>query len=853
MGFLEVGTPLSFEDAVEYLDYVRLHGVLQFIEIYKRVKDRKNDILLWGDEVEFHLVRFQPADSSSSSGGSSSSSADTGKRAYISLRAPEVLATLEAQETALGSDSVASWKPEYGSWMVESTPRYPYGGYTSDLRRVESHMIERRNRLRAVLQPGEHAVTMVAFPTFGVGSFTLPPHPPGGPVSESLYVPDAVINPHPRFGTLTANIRKRRGQKVDIRVPKVKNSSSSTSSSGGNNDNAAAPAAASAARDGTKEATPATAPASAPTPPAGATATGDDDDRVHMDCMAFGMGCCCLQVTFQARDIEESRALYDQLAVLSPIFLAISAGCPILHGHLVDTDVRWDTIAGSVDCRTPLERGCVGHRYVGKDPEIQKAAERTRAHGRPGTSRIQKSRYDSISSYISTSSKLRPSLHNDLPREVDEELLELMMQHEAGVDRLLAEHVAHLFIRDPLVIFSERIKIDDAKSGEHFENIQSTNWQTVRWKPPPPELGDEMGWRVEFRSMDIQLSDFENAALTVVIVLVTRVILFFDLNMYIPISKVDENMKTAHGKDALLKGLFYFRKHLVPLKEQCDDKETEEEAAAAAATEQGSASATSPATPDPDALEQMTVEEIFFGKVGVDTAEEAEEGAGDPDQYFPGLFALIYAYLDIIQCDRDTRVVVEEYMDFVGQRIKGIIPTNAAWIRSRVDAHPDHVPGSSVVEPNVAADLVRECVAIGDREGHCKALHGNFRASLDVDARRKVNLGFGYVGGSSASSAGAPGKSPLQTVRLRGGSFRDEVGALASGGPGKYQQCAMIRELVDKYTPRNKRGGNFGNHVVNFGGGKVGGGGGGGGSEGAESSAQSAFAATPAFLGTSTT
>jgi hypothetical protein len=36
---------------------------------------------------------------------------------------------------------------------------------------------------------------------------------------ESKWAPDEVINPHPRFGTLTQNIRKRRGQKVDIRIP----------------------------------------------------------------------------------------------------------------------------------------------------------------------------------------------------------------------------------------------------------------------------------------------------------------------------------------------------------------------------------------------------------------------------------------------------------------------------------------------------------------------------------------------------------------------------------------------------------------------------------------------------------
>lgn len=36
---------------------------------------------------------------------------------------------------------------------------------------------------------------------------------------KSKYVPDVCINPHPRFGTLVANIRSRRGSKVDIQVP----------------------------------------------------------------------------------------------------------------------------------------------------------------------------------------------------------------------------------------------------------------------------------------------------------------------------------------------------------------------------------------------------------------------------------------------------------------------------------------------------------------------------------------------------------------------------------------------------------------------------------------------------------
>ena len=56
---------------------------------------------------------------------------------------------------------------------------------------------------------------------------------------------------------------------------------------------------------------------------------------INMDCMAYGMGCCCLQITFLARDLKESRYLYDQLAVLTPIFLALTAAAPVFHGRCV--------------------------------------------------------------------------------------------------------------------------------------------------------------------------------------------------------------------------------------------------------------------------------------------------------------------------------------------------------------------------------------------------------------------------------------------------------------------------------------------------------------------------------------
>ena len=49
-----------------------------------------------------------------------------------------------------------------------------------------------------------------------------------------------------------------------------------------------------------------------------------------------------------------------------------------------------------------------------------------------------------------------------------------------------------------MTLWGERVELDDETESDHFENIQSTNWQTLRFKPPPPN--SPIGWRVEFRT-----------------------------------------------------------------------------------------------------------------------------------------------------------------------------------------------------------------------------------------------------------------------------------------------------------------------------------------------------------------
>lgn len=52
----QVGKPLEWEDSLPYLNYVREHGVLQFLEIYKKLKDTHRTELKWGEELEYGII-----------------------------------------------------------------------------------------------------------------------------------------------------------------------------------------------------------------------------------------------------------------------------------------------------------------------------------------------------------------------------------------------------------------------------------------------------------------------------------------------------------------------------------------------------------------------------------------------------------------------------------------------------------------------------------------------------------------------------------------------------------------------------------------------------------------------------
>ncbi|EDL44994.1 gamma-glutamylcysteine synthetase, putative [Plasmodium vivax] len=430
---------------------------------------------------------------------------------------------------------------------------------------------------------------------------------------------------------------------------------------------------------------------------------------VYLDAMFFGMSMCCQQVTMSFPTIDDAKYLYDQLAVIAPLFLALTASTPYLGGFLTETDTRWRVISNTVDCRTEEELA-----YIAKP------------------------RYSGISLYISNELPLRKNYHlyNDIDVVLDKNVYDKLVKE--NVDDFLARHVASLFVRDPIVVFqgsySERdiqsiegrmrglggeTEVESSPGGgsphrgvppprgdyshlaafgknplngvylsedfhfledyeetvlsshQHFENFQSTNWNSVRFKPPPI-LGNHgngpssIGWRVEFRTPDIQITDFENASVVTLIMVLSKFILKEKLNLYIPMSLLEENLYRSANRDAIFKEKFYFRRDL--------SYDTED-----------------------NQVEEKTLYDIFFNDHN-------------------GIFFLCSKYIEEQfregLLSHAAKNKIDEYIEFVKQRCAGKICTGAAYLRNFIMNHPAY-QRDSYINSRINYDICKLIADIG--------------------------------------------------------------------------------------------------------------------------------------------
>ena len=132
------------------------------------------------------------------------------------------------------------------------------------------------------------------------------------------------------------------------------------------------------------------------------------------------------------------------------------------------------------------------------------------------------------------------------------------------LDKKLLHHYGFHYVRDQLVVFKHTVEhelsLNDTKL---FEGLQSSNWNDVRLKPPP-SLDSPIGWRVEFRSMDVPLAGEQVFLLSHAVQILERLLVYgnHNLNFYVPISLTDENFRRANLRNAAQEGKFFWRTNI---------------------------------------------------------------------------------------------------------------------------------------------------------------------------------------------------------------------------------------------------------------------------------------------------
>ncbi|KAK7705045.1 glutamate--cysteine ligase [Botryosphaeria dothidea] len=205
------------------------------------------------------------------------------------------------------------------------------------------------------------------------------------------------------------------------------------------------------------------------------------------DEMLLGATQCCIQCTIQAPSAEAALRLHDALSPLGPVMLALSAATPIYRGYLADTDVRWNTLGQLVDDRTEDERRVLG----------------------------------------------RPLLV--CPRA----FMGTLRSSSGGKGEKIKERGA---------LGEEEQADPNVPPNVNFQLMHNGFFPHVKLKHP---TGKGEGWRVEFRPMEVQLSDFENAAYVMFVVLVARAMERFGVDYRVPLGRVWENFDRAHPRDAV--------------------------------------------------------------------------------------------------------------------------------------------------------------------------------------------------------------------------------------------------------------------------------------------------------------
>lgn len=601
--------PLDWAEVQQATQYARQRATQELLSLWPAMAAREGDPLLWGDEVEAMIVQFDHAR----------------RLAPLSLAQGHVLSAWEARQSshAASKDPLfCSLQPEYAGYMIESTPARPYAATPQGMCQVEPNMRQRRTYIQEQLGHQDKLVTLATYPLLGG---TFPPDaaqdddPSGGPAQQqkeqnkaltnglqtwvtglpdpehtdvpgpilnSAFIPDEVISPFHRYRVLSLHTRKRRQDPTAIYVPLYRDMRTVASlppplhSAGALLTHRDTKGGVCEAADSARSVVANGSVRAGASHGEGESANGsmfhhghhrypESEDHIFMDALPFGTGCCGLQATIQASSLTEARQMHDHLVSLAPFLLALTAASPGFRGALANVDARWSVLAQACDDRTPTERGEAGPAFGQVGP-----------NGLTTGMRLHQSRWGTCTTYLGSEQQGNKAEWNDVPHSSHNGVYKELVR--GGMDPILARHFSQILLRDPLLLFppnalpgtkeaQETHERQAQGSTDFLDRFLTTTWPVVKLKTPPRALNhdqkagapsDSIGWRVEARSMEVQLTDLENAAFTTFTVLLVRTLLYYKADVYMPLSLVDTNMHRAEQRDAIRSQRFWFRCHL---------------------------------------------------------------------------------------------------------------------------------------------------------------------------------------------------------------------------------------------------------------------------------------------------
>jgi glutamate--cysteine ligase catalytic subunit len=186
--------------------------VEQFIRIYNRFKDIKDDPFKWGDEIELSLIKFDHAN----------------KKCYLLLKSDEFFEHIEKikHENVEQNNEIeqCEFHNEYTKYIIETVPASPFDHDHSAFGKLEQNISLRKRIIQKFLSEDEYVISLTSFPRLGCTNFTWPNELPLQPLGSrehynSLFYSNKIIMNRELMLAATYNKIDRRESLPAIYVP----------------------------------------------------------------------------------------------------------------------------------------------------------------------------------------------------------------------------------------------------------------------------------------------------------------------------------------------------------------------------------------------------------------------------------------------------------------------------------------------------------------------------------------------------------------------------------------------------------------------------------------------------------